>query len=150
MSHSSRTPDIQSVLPGTAITRSPLTLVISGSGMVLCLALMFAVAGCGVGSDNAALDPDANGFICLDCSTKFHTDRKVFANHCPSCSKARIEMVVGFVCPADNTVTYLARGPGAIACPTCRKVTNHLVIPTKEELIAWGAEYKTANEVGVH
>lgn len=125
-----------------ATLRSPLSLLFG-------LALVLATGGCGVGSDDAALDSDANGFICLDCRAKFYTDRKVFANHCPDCKKGHIEMVVGFVCPVDNEVTYTPRGRGAAACQTCGKVTNRLVIPSKKELIAWGAAYKTGPEVGV-
>jgi len=111
--------------------------------------LVLAGLDCGPHRDDAALDSDANGFLCLDCQAKFYTDRMVFANHCPACQKPRVEMVVGFVCPADGEVTYAPRGRGALACQKCGKVTNRLTIPRELELKAWGAEHKTAAEVGV-
>lgn len=106
-------------------------------------------AGCGRKRDDAALDPDANGFICLDCDAKFYTDREIFANHCPACQKARVELVVGFVCPVDNQVTYAPRGRGALACGTCGRASSSLTIPGEAELIAWGAVHKTGPEVGL-
>jgi hypothetical protein len=57
-------------------------------------------------------------------------------------------MVVGFKCPADNHVTYAPRGRGFVACEQCGKVTNALSIPREAELKAWGAERRSAAEVG--
>jgi hypothetical protein len=116
---------------------------------VVVVLLVTLLAGCGTREGDAALDSDANGFLCLDCKAKFYTDRTVFANHCPSCQKPNIEMVVGFVCPGDGEVTYAPRGKGAMACAKCGKVTRGLAIPREAELKAWGAAHKTASEVGV-
>ena len=116
------------------------------------VAIVFAlgvwVAGCGKGSDEAALDSDANGYLCLGCQTKFYTDRRVFANHCPACQKPQIEMVVGFVCPADQHVSYGPRGRGSMKCGQCGKSTSGLSLPREAELKTWGAAHKTAAEVG--
>jgi len=117
-----------------------------------CLAvglLVIAVVGCGPGRDDSALDSDANGFLCLDCKAKFYTDRRVFPNYCPACQKPQVEMVVGFECASDGHVTYAPRGRGFAACEQCGKVSNGLVLPREAELKSWGAEHKTAKEVGV-
>ena len=118
-------------------------------GCLLGLALLAEVTGCGRRSEDSALDSDANGFVCLDCQAKFYTDREVFANHCPACDKTRVEMVLGFVCPVDGVVTYAPRGKGAAVCAQCGKTVSNVAIPTKLELVGWGAEYKTGAEVGV-
>lgn len=107
------------------------------------------VVGCGKTAEDAALDSDANGFICTGCKTKFYTDRKVFANHCPACRKPSIEMVVGFVCSADRHVSYGPRGKGSLACEQCGKNASGLSIPRESELKAWGAVRKSGSEVGV-
>jgi len=120
----------------------------SGLFMVLGLAMILAVGGCGRQSDDAALDSDANGFLCLDCTEKFYTDREVFANRCPACQKGRVEMVLGFVCPSDGEVTYAPRGRGSLACGKCGKVTGSLTIPREAELKAWGASHSNGPEVG--
>ena len=116
------------------------------------LAAMFfsgIIGGCGKSPEDAALDSDANGFICMDCKTKFYTDRKVFANYCPACRKPGIEMVVGFVCAADSHVSYGPRGKGALACEQCGKRASSLTIPKESELKLWGAVHKNGSEVGV-
>lgn len=105
--------------------------------------------GCGKTAEDAALDSDANGFICLGCKTKFYTDRKVFANHCPACRKPDIQMVVGFVCAADQHVSYGPRGKGSLVCEQCGKSASGLSIPRESELKAWGAVRKSGSEVGV-
>jgi hypothetical protein len=111
-------------------------------GIVMC--------GCGKSQEDAALDSDANGFLCLNCRAKFYTSRKIFANHCPACQKPDVELVVGFVCPTDGHVTYAPRGRGALTCEQCRKLTGSLSIPKEKELKAWGATRKTGPEVGVN
>lgn len=123
----------------------------TGAGIVPLLALMVCLGcGCGKSQVDQALDSDANGFLCLDCKAKFYTDREVFANHCPACRKANIEMVVGFNCPADKHVTHAPRGKGFVACEQCGKVTSALSIPREAELKTWGAEHRTSAEVGVN
>jgi len=118
---------------------------------LLALALICFVAfisGCGQPEADSALDSDANGFYCAGCKAKFYTDRKVFANHCPSCQKPDVQMVVGFVCPVDGQVSYAPRGKGSLACEKCGKYTSGLNIPKALELKSWGAVYKTGAEVG--
>jgi hypothetical protein len=94
-----------------------------------------------------ALDSDANGFFCPDCQTKFYTEHEVFANFCPQCKRSNIQMVVGFVCAADQQVTIGVRGRGAVACSKCGKATSGLAIPREKDLKAWGAPKKTRVEV---
>lgn len=117
------------------------------AGIALLTALV-VLGACGPRSDEAALDSDANGFVCLDCQSKFYTDRTVFPNHCPACQKPQVEMVVGFQCPADSQVTYGPRGRGFVACEKCGKVTNALIIPRLAQLKEWGAVHKSAADVG--
>jgi len=119
------------------------------ASLLAILGLLWVIAGCGRSSDGAALNSDANGFLCMDCQAKFYTDRQIFANHCPQCQKGNVEMVVGFECPADHTVTYGPRGKGSVACRECGKVTAALIIPSESELKEWGAVKRTAKEVGV-
>jgi hypothetical protein len=124
---------------------------LAGRGLALVaiiIALAGWVSGCGKGPEEAALDSDANGYLCLGCQSKFYTDRRVFANHCPACQKPQIEMVVGFVCPVDHYVTYGPRGRGSLKCGQCGKFTSGLSIPREPELKTWGAAHKTAAEVG--
>lgn len=109
-----------------------------------------AMSGCGKSQQDAALDSDANGYLCLNCKAKFYTDRKVFANHCPACQKPEVELVVGFVCPEDRHVTYAPRGRGSLACEQCLRMTGNLSIPREKELKSWGATRKTGPEVGVN
>ena len=124
--------------------------VLSSLGWIVGLAVLLAAVGCGRQTDNAALDSDANGFVCLDCQARFYTDRQVFANHCPTCHKTQVDMVVGFVCPSDGHVTYAPRGRGSAECSKCGSRVSNVAIPTKAELVAWGAVYRTGPEVGVH
>jgi len=127
------------------------TVKLSGLLSALFLvAVAGAISGCGRAQDDAALDSDVNGFVCLSCMAKFYTDRQVFANHCPSCQKPNVELVMGFLCPADQHVSYAPRGRGSLACEKCGKVTGSLSIPREVELKAWGAVHKTGPEVGVN
>ena len=118
-------------------------------GAFLCAVLLTSLAsGCGRNRQvEQALSSDANGYVCLKCSTKFYTDREVFAGHCPQCKAPNIEMVVGFVCETDKNVTYGARGRGARACEKCGKVTTALSLPRENDLKAWGAAKKSNAEV---
>lgn len=127
--------------------RLPLSHCLTG---MLLLALGLGVWGCGPRRDHSALDPDANGFVCLDCKTKFYTSRKIYANHCPSCQNMNIEFVMGYVCPADGAVSYGPRGRGAMPCQQCGKVTRNLSMPSEEELKGWGAMRQDGPAVGVH
>ncbi|HPY32224.1 MAG TPA: hypothetical protein PLT00_16425 [Verrucomicrobiota bacterium] len=104
-------------------------------------------AGCGKSQVEAALDSDANGYLCLECQTKFYTDRAVFANVCPACKKGNIQPVVGFVCPADQEITIAPRGQGFHACKKCGRPTSALMIPRESDLKAWGAPKKAKADV---
>lgn len=106
------------------------------------------LAGCGDAQIDQALETDANGFICSSCTAKFYTERKVIASRCPSCQKQTVERVLGYHCPQDQHVTYAPRSRGAVACGQCGKRTGAVGIPRKDELKAWGAELRTAAEVG--
>jgi hypothetical protein len=109
--------------------------------------VLFLCAGCGNRAVDQALDSDANGYLCLQCKTKFYTDRDLFADVCPECKSGNIQQVVGFVCPADQHVTIATRGPGFHACEQCGKATSGLSIPRESDLKAWGAPKKTKAEV---
>lgn len=110
--------------------------------------LLLLAAGCGKSPVDAALDSDANGYLCKACKARFYTEREVFANHCPGCKSPQISQVVGFVCPDDKHVTIAPRGIGSLACEQCGKVTSGLSIPREKDFRAWGAGKKTAAEVG--
>ncbi len=107
------------------------------------------VVSCGDRRVKEALDTDANGYFCPDCKTKFYTDREVFANRCPQCKQPNIQQVLGNVCAGDQHVTMAPRGRGAIRCEQCGKPTASLSIPRETDLKAWGAQKKSAAEVGV-
>lgn len=116
--------------------------------LLLTMVMVTLLAGCGKNAVDEALDSDANGFTCPSCKAKFYTDRSVFATRCPQCQKPKVEMVLGFICPDDNHITYAARGRGSAACEQCAKVTSTMKIPREAELKAWGATKKTKEEVG--
>jgi hypothetical protein len=111
-------------------------------------ALAVLLAGCGGNSADKALDSNANGYVCTACDGKFYTDRDVFATRCPSCRKRNVEQVLGFVCSHDKEVTIATRGRGAVACQKCGRGTSAIVIPREADLQAWGADKRTAAEVG--
>lgn len=117
----------------------------------VCLGMLVTLSwGCGPrGGDEAALDSDANGYVCLECNAKFYTDRKIFPNHCPTCKKANVEMVLGYVCTTDQQVQYGPRGKGGMKCPACGKTTTSIAIPRQAELQAWGATQSSGADVGV-
>jgi hypothetical protein len=137
-----------SIYPPNTRTRHGWNLFFAAQILFLLLWAIVLV-GCGKTAEDAALNSDANGFICMDCKTKFYTDRNVFANYCPSCRKPGIEMVVGFVCATDGHVSYAPRGKGALSCEQCGKRASGLSIPKESELRLWGAVHKSGSEVGV-
>lgn len=106
------------------------------------------LAGCGPNSAEKALDSDANGYVCTACDGKFYTDREVFATRCPACGKRNVEQVLGFVCAEDKEVTMGTRGRGAMACQKCGRGTTAITIPREADLQAWGADKRSAAEVG--
>jgi len=112
------------------------------------LAGLVLLVGCGKNQVDQALDSDANGYLCRKCQAKFYTAREVFPTKCPECQQPGVEMVLGFVCPADQVVTLAPRGKGTAACSKCGKPTSSLSIPREADFKAWGAAKRTAAEVG--
>ncbi len=96
-----------------------------------------------------ALDTDANGYVCMKCAARFYMERDVFPNTCPQCKQGDIEQVMGAICADDKHMTLGPRSRrGAVSCEKCRKPTTGLAIPREADLIKWGAQKKTAAEVG--
>lgn len=112
------------------------------------LALMLSQTGCKDQQVEQALDSDANGFLCLKCSAKFFTERRVFPSHCPQCKQPDVDQVIAFSCPADKHLTLGARARGSRRCEKCGGATSGMAIPKEADLKAWGATLKTAAEVG--
>lgn len=112
------------------------------------LAAVALVSGCKDKQLEAALESDANGFVCGKCATKFYTDRKLFPDYCPQCKQSDIQQVMGFACPVDKHATLASRNRGARRCEKCGGATSGISIPTEAELKAWGAVKKTKAEVG--
>ena len=108
---------------------------------------LIGLSGCFKSESEAALETDANGYLCQSCRAKFYTERAVFADICPNCKSLQLAQVVGFACQDDGFVTVAARGAGFVACEKCRKHVSSLVIPREEALKAWGAPKKTRTEV---
>lgn len=115
-----------------------------GQWMALWL-LAVICAGCGK-SDEAAIESNANGYICSACSTKFYTSRDVFAEQCPQCKSADLKAVVAFVCPKGHS-TLIARGPQSAACGQCGEKAVAQKVPHAAELQAWGATQKNKADV---
>jgi hypothetical protein len=80
-----------------------------------------------------------NGFICRQCGDKICTPARIFPSACPKCHSPNLDEVVGYYCPADQTVTLGPRGPQSIPCAKCRKPTESIRLPQEKELTAWGA-----------
>jgi len=108
---------------------------------LLCLA---GFVGCKQDTAEAAIETDANGYVCTKCNAKFYTSRKVFLqSKCPKCGEYTLEDVVGYVCPSDKHLTLRPRvsGPaGAAVCEQCgAHLSNAMVRPHEKDLKAWGA-----------
>ena len=116
--------------------------------LLVAFAVVGGASGCKKSQVEQALDSDANGYFCPDCKAKFYTARDIFPTQCPECKKPRVEMVLGFVCPADQHVTLAPRGKGTAVCEQCGKATSSLSIPREADLKTWGAVKRTAAEVG--
>jgi DNA-directed RNA polymerase subunit RPC12/RpoP len=97
---------------------------------------------------DAALDSDANGYVCMGCGAKFYTDRIVFASRCAGCSKPNIEQAVAFICETDRQVNIGPRTSRAMRCQQCGRPATGLGIPRRADLEKWGAPKKSAAEVG--
>jgi len=111
------------------------------------LVAVMMVPGCSSDPSDKALDTDANGYLCQGCSSKFYTDREVFADVCPNCKSMQLSQVVGFVCAEDKHMTVATRGSGFTACEKCKKTASGLAIPRESDLKTWGAPKKSKQEV---
>jgi hypothetical protein len=116
--------------------------------VIIAGALILFGAGCTKSVSEAALDTDANGYVCRNCQAKFYTERKVFADRCPGCKSMQLSQVVGFVCGTDGAMSVASRGSGAMPCEKCGKVTSSIAIPKESDLKVWGAAKKAKAEVG--
>lgn len=114
---------------------------------VMAVLVLAGLTGCSDRKIDEALDTDANGYVCQKCSTKFYTERSIFAGHCPQCKVPNIEQVIGFVCEADKHVTLAGRGRGFHACEQCGKSTSAFSRPRESDLKVWGAAKKNDAEV---
>ena len=111
------------------------------------LTVWMVLAGCSSSAVDEAGQSDANGYVCLKCGAKFYTERKVFAEKCPTCQTIDIKGVVGFVCEKDQ---HMIIGPGGrdwVPCDQCGGRTSALRLPKESELKSWGAEKKTRKEI---
>ena len=114
--------------------------------LLLYLAII-ALAGCKKEPGLAALDSDANGYVCTQCGAKFYTDRKVFAEFCPNCKSTNIRPVVGYVCDKCQHVTLSTQAHTSVTCEQCQALVAASKLPSAAELAAWGAVKKTKAEV---
>jgi hypothetical protein len=114
----------------------------------VCCLIAAVVIGCNQRDVDQALESDANGYVCEKCQAKFYTEREVFPGHCPACKNPKPEMVLGYVCADDQFVTLAPRGRGSAKCGQCGKTATAMSIPRESELKQWGADKKTAKEVG--
>ena len=109
---------------------------------VLCLLVL---AGC---SGNASRDPESfevNGFVCINTSEKFYTDKDVFPDHCPAHKNPNFIEVVAFV--FANGKTVLGLRADSTMHPTTGERSTGVRFPTEEELVNWGATKKSKEEV---
>ena len=115
--------------------------------LLLFLLAGICLTGCQKKPGEEAIDSDCNGYVCRSCSVKFYTDRKVFAERCPSCKAANVASVVAFFCDKDQNSTLTARGPKTFICEKCQSPVNAIRLPGEAELRAWGASKKSKAEV---
>ena len=111
-------------------------------------ACVVVFAGCSRSQGFDALDTDANGYVCMKCSGKFYTARKVFLeSKCPKCGQDALADVVGYKCDKDQHLTLRPKvsGPeGAAICEQCgAQLKNAMVSPHEKDLKAWGAVQNT-------
>jgi DNA-directed RNA polymerase subunit RPC12/RpoP len=105
------------------------------------------LSGCGPGEIDRALESDARGYLCSQCTNRFRTDASVFADACPRCGAIELLEVVGHVCPGDGTTTLAPRGKFAVPCRQCGGATAGLRLPTAQDLETWGANPQSRAEV---
>jgi DNA-directed RNA polymerase subunit RPC12/RpoP len=111
--------------------------------ILLCVLLLASVTACKKDVSLAAIDTDANGYICLKCGAKFYTERTVFLGaSCPQCKQEGLIQAVGFYCEKDHYLTIRA-GQGdrqGAVCEKCQAfLINAMKAPLEKDLKAWGA-----------
>ncbi len=91
----------------------------------------------------AAIETDANGYICLVCGAKVYTDRKVFIGpQCPKCPSQSLVGVVGYYCEKDKYLTVRPRNGDKepVVCDKCKTpLSGNMRMPHETDLKAWGA-----------
>jgi phage FluMu protein Com len=105
---------------------------------------MLVVGGCERHDGFAAIETDANGYICRHCGAKWYTDSQVFLDlKCPKCQTDSLNETVGFLCSKDHHLTIEPRVPGLptmSVCEQCNAVLkNAMYLPREKDLVAWGA-----------
>jgi hypothetical protein len=104
---------------------------------------LLGVASCSKDPGMAAIETDANGYLCLKCGAKMYTDRTVFLENCPKCKQDGLAEVVGYMCLKDHHLTLRPKvsGPeGAAVCEQCNAhLKSALVSPHLADLKKWGA-----------
>jgi hypothetical protein len=134
-----------------AIVKSIFRFRAAAWGLRLVVAVVLAGISAGCGSSDAAvdaaLDSDANGYLCLECKTKFYTDRRVFPTKCPACRKPNIAQAISFICQADQQLNIGPKTVRMVPCQKCGSPATGLGIPREADLKAWGAMHKTDGEV---
>src|SRR5436190_21119117 len=110
---------------------------------VILATLLLSHPACKKEAGLAALETDANGFLCLKCGAKFYTERTVFmGSKCPQCKQDALTQTVGYYCDKDQHLTIRA-AEGDRQGATCEKCQAHLVnamkSPSEKDYKAWGA-----------
>jgi DNA-directed RNA polymerase subunit RPC12/RpoP len=105
--------------------------------------LCYSLVGCNKDAGLAALETDANGYVCLKCGGKFYTERTVFmGSKCPQCNQDTLTQAVGYYCEKDKHLTIRARAgdrQGAL-CEKCQApLVNAMKEPHEKDYKAWGA-----------
>jgi transcription initiation factor IIE alpha subunit len=129
------------------IKRLPITPLVRGFGwriVAFCLAtLLISVTACKQDAAMAAIETDANGYLCLKCGAKLYTDRRVFIGpKCPQCNQDTLMQTVGYYCEKDKHLTIRA-GEGdrqGAVCEKCQaRLANAMKSPREKDYKEWGA-----------
>ncbi len=107
---------------------------------------LLVLNGCKKSEAEDASTSDVNGFLCTSCNEKFYTSARVFPSFCPKCKKTDVVEVVGYIA-ADGKVMVAPRDL-KVGDPKMPKATSKIKMPRENELKAWGATKRTAEEVG--
>jgi hypothetical protein len=105
--------------------------------------LVTSLTACTKDAGVAAIETDANGYLCLKCGAKFYTERTVFmGSKCPQCKQDTLMQTVGYFCDKDQHLTIRASEgdrQGAI-CEKCQAtLINAMKSPREKDYKAWGA-----------